>query len=160
MYHFLIYLILYTKRKKKKIEIMNIYIKKWYNLNKEVNDMNKFYENFKIFMSHYKIKQSILVIKTGYEKNKLSRLLSGKQQLKVNDMQALSKAVGKSVDFFMSEMNLDKGILCNDNEIAFSAGVPTPEKTDYANKLFDLLENIDFILGMEKKISQCNMNEV
>lgn len=139
---------------------MNIYIKKWYNLNKEVNDMNKFYENFKIFMSHYKIKQSILVIKTGYEKNKLSRLLSGKQQLKVNDMQALSKAVGKSVDFFMSEMNLDKGILCNDNEIAFSAGVPTPEKTDYANKLFDLLENIDFILGMEKKISQCNMNEV
>lgn len=122
--------------------------------------MNKFIENFKLFMKHYKIKQSILVVKTGYDKNKLSRLLNGKKILDANDMEVLSKAVGKSVTFFMSTVKFNKENIYSDSQIAFSAGEPNIEKTVYANKLFDLLENIDLVLGMENKINQCYLDEV
>lgn len=122
--------------------------------------MNKFIENFNKFLTNYKIKQNILAKKINYDPNKLSRLLSGKQKrISVDEMMILAAAVGKDIDYFMKEMSFHYINDTYEPEIAFSSGTPTKESEEFANILFDFIEHVDFIMGMENKIKQ-NLKEV
>lgn len=122
--------------------------------------MNKFIENFNEFLNHYKIKQSILAKKIKYDPNKLSRLLKGKQKnVSIDDMMILATAVGKDINYFIKEMSFQSINDTYESEIAFSSGTPTKESEEFANILFDFIEHVDFIMGMENKINQ-NLKEV
>lgn len=122
--------------------------------------MNKFIENFNEFLNYYKIKQSMLAKKIKYDPNKLSRLLSGKQKkVSMEEMIILAKAVGKDINYFIKEMNFPSENDIYESEIAFSSGTPTKESEEFANILFDFIEHVDFIMGMENKINQ-NLKEV
>lgn len=122
--------------------------------------MNKFIENFNEFLTNYKIKQNILAKKINYDPNKLSRLLNGKQKkISVDEMAILAAAVGKDIDYFMKELSFSYMNNTYKSEIAFSSGTPTKESEEFANILFDFIEHIDFIMGMENKINK-NSREV
>lgn len=122
--------------------------------------MSNFIKNFNIFLEHYKIKQNILAMKTNYSDNKLSRMLTGKQQkISIDEMTTLANGVGKDIDYFMNDMVLES-LNNNDSvEIAFNSGTPTKESQEFANILFDFLEHVDLIIGMENKLNK-NLNEV
>jgi transcriptional regulator with XRE-family HTH domain len=115
--------------------------------------MNKFITNFKSYIKHYKLKQNIIAMKIGYDKNKLSRILNNKNKLTLEDMNSLAAAVGKNVSYFTEDFSINKSLSNEITQIAFNIDNPSKEKEAYANKLFDLLENIDIIMGMESKIS-------
>lgn len=122
--------------------------------------MDKFIENFNEFLNYYKIKQSMLAKKIKYDPNKLSRLLNGKQKkVSMEEMIVLAKAVGKDINYFIKEMNFPSANDIYESEIAFSSGTPTKESEEFANILFDFIEHVDFIMGMESKINQ-NLKEV
>lgn len=119
---------------------------------KGVKGMNDFINNFKDYIKYYKLKQNIIAMKAGYDENKLSRILTGKNKLTLEDMECLAATVGKTVSYFTEKFSLNQSIFNETNQIAFNIDNPSKEKEAYANKLFDLLENIDIIMGMESKI--------
>jgi transcriptional regulator with XRE-family HTH domain len=115
--------------------------------------MTNFINNFRTYINHHKLKQNIIAMKMEYDVNKLSRILNGKNKLTSEDMVRLAATVGKKVSYFTDNFSIIKPLLNETNHIAFNIDNPSEEKEAYANKLFDLLENIDIIMGMESKIS-------
>lgn len=114
--------------------------------------MATFIEYVNKYLTHYNIKNSFLVKTTNIEKNKLSRLLNKKQIIQLDDMESIAKALGKSISYFMDEMNLSNKEYTDETQIAFYMGKVDEEKKALANDVFDFLENVDTILGAEKKI--------
>lgn len=117
--------------------------------------MSKFIKNLNYYIEHYNIKNSFIVKMTGIEKNKFSRLLNGKQDIQYEDMEKISVSLGKETTYFMQEnLNLTKTQYEDSTSIAFYMGAVDEEKKELANQVFDFLENIDAILGIQKKINQ------
>ena len=117
--------------------------------------MNIFIANINKYITHYGIKQNFISIKTGIEKNKLSRLLNEVQDILQEDMNKIAMALNKDIAYFMDD-NL--GLITPNYEestsIAFYMGTPTKEKEETANLIFDFLEHIDAILGVKSKIKK------
>ena len=117
--------------------------------------MNIFIENYNKFLNNYKLKQNILAKKVNYDPNKLSRILTGKQRnISLEEMNDLSKAVGKTPEYFLSEITFNNAEYLPSAQIAFSSGTPTKESEEFANTLFDFIEHVDLILGMESKLNK------
>lgn len=117
--------------------------------------MTNFINNFNKYIDHYGIKQAYIAKRAGIEKNKLSRVLNGVQSVTYEDMCSLSDALDKDVKYFLQE-KLD--LLAPDYKesasIAFYMGAVDENKEKLANQVFDLLEHIDAILGIEKKLQK------
>lgn len=117
--------------------------------------MMNFIKNINEYVLFYKIKQTFIISQTGIEKNKLSRLLNGKQDIVYEDMILISKALGKEMEYFMQEkLELQAAEYKDSSSIAFYMGKPDEAKRELANKAFDFLEHIDAILGVRKKIDK------
>lgn len=117
--------------------------------------MSKFIKNLNEYIEYYNIKNSFIVKLTGIEKNKFSRLLNGKQDLQYEDMEKISKSLGKEVSYFIQEeLVLFQPEYEESTSIVFYMGDGDEEKKELANEIFDFLENIDAILGIQKKVDQ------
>lgn len=123
--------------------------------------MSKFIKNLNDYIEHYNIKNSFIVKMTGIEKNKFSRLLNGKQDIQYEDMEKISVSLGKETTYFMQEnLNLTKTQYEDSTDIGFYMGAVDEEKKELANQIFDLLDNIDAILGIQKKIDKDSLKLV
>ncbi len=110
--------------------------------------MTKFVENVNVYMSRMKIKQTYLSLKSGMDTKKLSRILTGTQDISSADMEKLAKALGQRPEFFMQDKveTVDVSQFLPD-KIAFYAGNPTQQQDEIAGKLEKLMENIDEVLS-------------
>lgn len=110
--------------------------------------MSNFVGNVKQYLKEMKIKQSYLSLITDMDKNKISRLLSGNQNIKAVDMEKIASALGKPVEFFQADsICLPTIAEVGRKQIAFYAGNPTKEQEILAEKLIDFVENMDEILS-------------
>lgn len=122
---------------------MRVHIKR-----KQGNYMTKYIRNLNTYLSEMKIKQAYLSTITGIEKNKLSRLLTGTQDISGTDMEIIAQALGKNVEYFLS----GSFVFPNNNDfapnkIAFYAGEPSEKQEEIANQLMELMENIDEVVS-------------
>lgn len=62
--------------------------------------MTKYIENVNMYLSVKKIKQTYISLKTGIDTKKLSRILTGIQDVTSSDMEKISAALGKKTEFF------------------------------------------------------------
>ena len=76
--------------------------------------MSIFIKNYRKYLSENDIKQSYICLVTDIEKNKLSRILNGSQNITEEDMNKMSKAVGKSISYFLREEQ-SRSALCKAN---------------------------------------------
>lgn len=114
--------------------------------------MTKYVENVNAYLSQMKIKQAYVSLKTGIEKNKLSRILKGSQEVSCPDMEKIAKALGQKIEFFLSEeFRVSEVDFVAEPEIAFYAGSPSEEQVAFAKKLVELIENADVVLGAEER---------
>ena len=115
--------------------------------------MTKFVENVNDYLSQMKIKQTYISLKTGMDKNKLSRILTGKQKkVDTNDMELIANALGYKMEFFWAEdFEVSNGVEVSAVEYAFYAGEPTKQQQEFAMKLIDLIENVDEVLGAKDR---------
>lgn len=67
------------------------------------NTMSKLVSNYNQFLTTMQIKQNYISRKSGIEENKLSRILTGKQPASETDLEALSTAAGKTLQYFLSQ---------------------------------------------------------
>lgn len=117
--------------------------------------MANFIENLNEYINHYGIKQAFIVKRSGIEKNKLSRILNSVQDVTQEDMISISNALDKEVTyFFQPKLDLSTTDYKESTSIAFYMGTADESKQEIANKVFDLLEHVDAILGIRKKLQK------
>lgn len=117
--------------------------------------MANFIQNVIEYMGHFKLKNNFVANLAGIEKNKLSRLLNGKQDIQYEDMEAIAKALGQEINYFMQEkLILKQPGYAESTSIAFYMGAVDEEKEQLANQIFDFLEHVDAVLGIRKKINK------
>lgn len=110
--------------------------------------MTRYIENVNAYLSQMKIKQTYVSLKTGIDTKKLSRILTGAQDINSTDMEKIASALGQKPEFFLS----DSFSVPHINEfmpekIAFYVGTPTARQEEIAEKLVKLMENIDEVMS-------------
>ena len=114
--------------------------------------MTKYIENVNVYLSQMKIKQTYISLKTGIDGKKLSRILTGVQDINSTDMEKIASALGKKMDFFMKDSFFIPQISDYTQEkIAFYAGNPTERQNEIAGKLENLMENIDEVMSAKHR---------
>ena len=110
--------------------------------------MTKYVENVNAYLSQMKIKQTFVSLKSGIDKNKLSRILTGNQDINSTDMEKIANALGQRREYFLSDdfnaPNIEK---FTTTEVVFYAGEPSDQQVEFARKLIELIENADEVLG-------------
>ena len=115
--------------------------------------MGKYIRNLNEYLSRKKIKQTFLSLKTGIETSKLSRILTGTQDITSTDMEKIADALGKNVEYFLSDDFAVTDITeLSKNEVAFYAGKPTKEQEEFAKEFIALLENVDEIMSAKGRL--------
>ena len=110
--------------------------------------MSNFVSNYNQFLATMQIKQNYISRKSGIDENKLSRILTGKQSASEEDLEVLSKAVGKTMFYFLNpnfKINADYSV--SSARIAFYAGSPTKKQSRVANNLLELMQNVDVVMS-------------
>ena len=114
--------------------------------------MTKYIKNVNAYLSQMKIKQNFLSLKSGIDVKKLSRILTGAQDISSTDMEKIANALGKNMEFFLTE-----NFSVNDIEMravaeaVFYAGEPTRKQEEFARDLIELIENADAVLGAKRR---------
>lgn len=110
--------------------------------------MTKFIENINAYLSQMKIKQTYVSLKTGIDVKKLSRILTGAQDVSGTDMEKIANALGHKVEYFLSDaFYVPKINELVPEKIAFYAGNPTVKQDEIAEKLEKLMGNIDEVMS-------------
>lgn len=110
--------------------------------------MTKFIENVNAYLSQMKIKQTYISLKTGIDTKKLSRILTGTQDVSGTDMEKIAKALGQKIEYFISDTFCVPQINeFKPEKIAFYAGNPTNRQDRIVGKLEKLMENIDEVMS-------------
>lgn len=114
--------------------------------------MTKYIDNVNTYLSQMKIKQTYISLKTGIDSKKLSRILTGTQDVSGTDMEKIAQALGKEVEFFLSDaFSVPQIMEFKPEKIAFYTGEPTEKQEEIADKLLRLMENIDEIISAENR---------
>lgn len=126
--------------------------------------MTKYVENVNSYLSQMKIKQTYISLMTGIDVKKLSRILTGVQDINATDMEKIAGALGKKAAFFLEDaFRMEPSPDFFDSERIFFYGEePTKEQKRIVGKLLQLLENIDEVLSAKSRflnISKGAMDE-
>ena len=108
--------------------------------------MTKYIDNVNTYLSQMKIKQTYVSMKSGIDKKKLSRILTGTQDASGTDMERIANALGERMEFSVPRiMDFEP------EKIAFYAGETTEKQEEVANKLLQLMENIDEVMSAKNR---------
>ncbi|MDO5417965.1 MAG: helix-turn-helix transcriptional regulator [Lachnospiraceae bacterium] len=114
--------------------------------------MTKYIENVNAYLSRMKIKQTYVSLKTGIDAKKLSRILTGVQDINSADMEKIAAALGQKVEFFLQEdIQIPQIEDFMPEKISFYAGHPTARQEEIAEKLVKLMENMDEVLSAKHR---------
>ena len=115
---------------------------------KGASNMTKFIENINAYLSQMKIKQTYISLKTGIDTKKLSRILTGAQDISGTDMEKIANALGQKPEYFLSEaFQVPEISEFVQEKIAFYAGSPTARHDEIAEKLEKLMGNMDEVMS-------------
>lgn len=122
--------------------------------------MTKYIANVNTYLTQMKIKQTYISLKTGIDSKKLSRILKGAQDVSGTDMEKIADALGKKMDFFVSDsFDVPKIKEFKPEKLAFHAGESTEKQEKIAEKLTCLMENIDEIMSAKGRfLNRCREN--
>lgn len=114
--------------------------------------MTKYIENVNTYLSQMKIKQTYLSLKTGIDTKKLSRILTGAQDVSATDMEKIANALGQKTEYFLSDdFSVPQISELMPEKIAFYAGNPTAKQDEIAEKLEKLMANIDEVMSAKHR---------
>ena len=112
------------------------------------SDMTKYIENVNAYLSQMKIKQTYVSLKTGIDTKKLSRILTGTQDISGTDMEKIANALGQKLEYFIGDtFSVPQINEFVPEKIAFYAGNPTDKQDEIAEKLEKLMGNIDEVMS-------------
>lgn len=114
--------------------------------------MATFIQNVNTYMTQMKIKQTYVSLKTGIDIKKLSRILTGTQDVCSLDMDKIATALGKKMEFFLDDAFQTYTVAdYSTDSILFYAGEPTEKQEMIAEKLVELVKNMDEIMSAKNR---------
>ncbi len=114
--------------------------------------MTKYIEHVNAYLTQMKIKQTYISFKSGIDTKKLSRILTGAQDVSGTDMEKIAAALGKKMEFFLCDAFTPPQIAeFEPDAISFYAGEPTERQEQIAGKLLRLMENMDEVLSAKSR---------
>lgn len=114
--------------------------------------MTKFIANVNSYLSQMKIKQTYVSMKSGIDTKKLSRILTGAQDVSGSDMEKIAAALGEKIEFFLQDtIAIPQTTDFSPEKISFYTGSPTKKQEQIADKLLKLMENIDEVMSAENR---------
>ena len=110
--------------------------------------MTKYVENVNAYISQMKIKQAYISMKSGIGAKKLSKILTGAQDITGKDMELISAALGKETAFFLQEnLYIPEIAEFMPERIAFYAGNPKKQQEQFAAQLIEFIETADEVIS-------------
>ncbi len=111
--------------------------------------MNIFIENMNTYLSGNRIKNSYISLLTGWDKSKVSRILSGEADLKMQDAETLANVLGKDVSFFLDESKIVSQHKDESEQFAFYAGHLEENDMKIAKDLLDMFRYYDSLVNLK-----------
>ncbi|SEL96296.1 hypothetical protein SAMN04487770_12210 [Butyrivibrio sp. ob235] len=111
--------------------------------------MNKFIKNINIYLKERKIKNAYITLVTGWEKSKVSRVLSGEADLKMDDAELLATSLGKDMNFFLGSPDDMVLSSAGGESLAFYAGKLGKNDKEIAHSLLDMFKFYDALTNLE-----------
>ncbi len=108
--------------------------------------MSAFIENVNNYLKVNGIRQKFLSIRSGMSEDKISKLLNSKKKINESEMESISKALGKSVNYFLDDSFVAQNMAGN-GRLAFYAGEPGEDQMKVAYDLVEFIENMDEVLS-------------
>lgn len=87
--------------------------------------MSKFIENLKKYLENRKIRQTYVSLMTGWDKSRVSKILSGTIDLKESEAEFLAKALGHDMSYFLTDFSDQYKEQAVNGQLAFLAGTLT-----------------------------------
>lgn len=113
--------------------------------------MSRFITNINTYLSAKKIKQTYVSMCSGIDVKKLSRILTGSQDITSSDMEKIAAALGQDVQYFLQE-NFTISAYPDVPYYPFHPYQSTisQQLEDYTLQMVDFLQNADEILSAKK----------
>jgi len=110
--------------------------------------MTKFIKNLNVFLKDRKIKNAYISLVTGWEKSKVSRILNGDVDLKMDDAELLATSLGKDVLFFLNDDETVYYSTKENEQMAFYAGHLEKHDKKIATDLLDMFRFYDALTDL------------
>lgn len=110
--------------------------------------MTKYIENLNLYLNTRKIKQTYLSMKTGIEVGKIAEILNGAQDITETEMEKISAALGKRIEYFLQDSFPTPQMYEQEPEkIMLYTRCFAQKQNKMANTLLEFLENIDEVMS-------------
>ena len=90
-------------------------------------EMSKFIENLKKYLENRKIRQTYVSLMTGWDKSRVSKILSGTIDLKESEAEFLAKALGHDMSYFLTDFSDQYKEQAVNGQLAFFASTLNDE---------------------------------
>lgn len=111
--------------------------------------MKTFIENVNEYLTGKGIKKSYISLITGWDKSKVSRLLNGEVDIKMDDAQQLAGALGKDLTFFLEEQEQLLQDIRRPQQFVFCAGHLEKRDRMLAKNMLDLFRYYDSLVDLD-----------
>ena len=118
-------------------------------IEKTNNTMKTFIENINEYLKGKSIKNSYVSMITGWDKSKVSRLLNGEVDIRMDDAQQLSEALGKDLAFFLEEREQLLQDIHRPRRFVFYAGRLENKDRALAKNMLDLFRYYDSLVDLD-----------
>ena len=114
-----------------------------------VMEMSKFIENVKNYLDVRNIRQTYVSLMTGWDRSRVSKVLSGTIELKESEAEFLAKALGHDMTYFLTGSVEQYRELEANGQLAFFAGTLEDEDKEIADKLVEMFRFYDALAMIE-----------
>ena len=111
--------------------------------------MSKFIENVNKYLEIRNIRQTYVSLMTGWGKSKVSKILSGKIELKESEAEILANALGYDMSYFLNGSAVQYKELGENGQLAFFAGNLEDADKRIADKLVEMFRFYDALTMIE-----------
>lgn len=110
--------------------------------------MSKFIDNVNKYLKQQRIRNNYITLMTGWDKSKVSRILNGSVDLRLEEAETLAEALGHEFQFFLSDIQTDSANMLLDGQIALFAGNLNSEDRKTAEKLIEMFRFYDALTSV------------
>ena len=121
--------------------------------------MSKFIKNVKFYISERKIRKSYISMKAGIEVGKLSNLLNGWQEATDTDMEKISSALGKDVEFFLGDTPEVPPISSFGKKDILCSKEPTEDQRNIFEGVREFIETVDIVVSAKGRYTNIDKED-
>jgi len=114
-----------------------------------VAKMSRFIKNVRAYLDARSIRQTYVSLVTGWDKSRVSKVLSGTIELKESEAEFLAEVLGHDMSYFLSDSTERFMEFGTNGQMAFFAGTLKDEDKKTADKLVEMFRFYDALTKIE-----------